>query len=150
VIVLPLLLFLALAIGEFGHALMLYTTLNKAQQDGARYLSNVVLFGQTGSICLGDHASEDCTPTDGQAADDRGNVSETKNLIVYGDLTRGGEGDELLEGLSVSDVDVSAPDGLHIRVRVTYNFKPVFDDVLSNFGFPLTYPLVSTVTMRAL
>jgi len=142
VIVLPLLVFLALAIGEFGHALMLYTTLNKAQQDGARYLSNVAIFGQTGIICLGEHPS--CT------ADDIGNVSETKNLVVYGNLARGGEGDKLLEGLSVDDVVVSTPDELHIRVRVTYNFTPVFGDVLSNFGFPLTYDLVSTVTMRAL
>jgi len=155
VIVLPLLVFLALAIGEFGHALMLYTTLNKAQQDGARYLANEAINADTGNICLGPHVPVPLCAPDGSVVD--GNVLATKNLIVFGNVGGGTSGDELLEGLTIGDVGVSEPAGLpgYVRVQVSYNFKPVFGDVLSTFGFgdgsfTLTFPLVSTVTMRAL
>jgi len=157
VIVLPLLLFLALAIGEFGHMLMLYTTLNKAQQDGARYLANVAILGDTGNICLGDHDAVSGPDCDGVS----GNVVETKNLIIYGSINDPPEpgavpllypGDPAV----LPEVLISEPEGMDgfVRIQVTYNFTPVFGDVLSTFGFgdefTLTFPLVSTITMRAL
>jgi len=155
VIVLPILLFLALAIGEFGHMLMLYTTLNKAQQDGARYLSNVAILGDSGNICLGDHSVPKCEE-DG-VVPDIGNVTETKNLILYGDIDGPGPDGPLLPvdpDAGLPEVLISEPVDGYVRIQVTYNFKPVFGDVLSTFGFgdelTLTFPLVSTITMRAL
>lgn len=146
-IVLPLLLLLALAAGEFGRAFMLYNTLNKTQQDGARYLANTAIRGTLGDICLGSFPTCDGTG---------GNVLETQNLIVYGDIGGGLPGTELLDGLSTSDVAISEPAALpgFVRVQVTYNFIPVFGPVFSMFGFgadiSLNFPLVSTITMRAL
>jgi len=155
VIVLPLLLFLALAIGEFGHMLMLYTTLNKAQQDGARYLANEAILGDTGNICLGDHDAVSGPDCDGES----GNVVETKNLIIYGNINGPGSNGPLLhlgDPPILPEVLISEPEGMDgfVRIQVTYNFTPVFGDVLSTFGFgdefTLTFPLVSTITMRAL
>jgi len=150
VIVLPLLLFLALAIGEFGHMLMLYTTLNKAQQDGARYLAKVAILGDTGNICLGDHDADPEPLCDGVS----GNVEETKNLIIYGDINSSGSPLLPVDTVGLPEVLINEPVDGFVRIQVTYNFKPVFGDVLSTFGFgdelTLTFPLVSTITMRAL
>jgi len=164
VIVLPLLLFLALAIGEFGHMLMLYTTLNKAQQDGARYLSNVATLGSTGVVCLGEHGgpgvSQDCAlfGEDVGAIGEKGNLLETKNLIIYGFIDAADSDGPLLPvdpDAGLPEVLISEPVAGFVRIQVTYNFTPVFGDVLSTFGFgdgsfTFTLPLVSTITMRAL
>jgi len=159
VIVLPILLFLALAIGEFGHMLMLYTTLNKAQQDGARYLANEAILGETGNICLGSQETPlNCVSfDDGKSVPDIGNVRATKNLIIYGSIGPSFPDGPLLPrapGDPLPEVLISEPVKGFVKIDVTYIFKPVFGDVLSTFGFGdeliLTFPLESTITMRAL
>jgi len=159
VIVLPILLFLALAIGEFGHMLMLYTTLNKAQQDGARYLANEAILGETGNICLGDQGvSLNCVLFGDDNVPNNGNVLETKNLIIYGSIDGPFPDGPLLPADTNADlpmVVISEPVKGFVKIDVTYNFTPVFGDVLTTFGFgdgsfTLTYPLESTITMRAL
>ena len=151
IIVLPILVLIALAAGEFGRVLMLYNTLNKAQQDGARYLANEAILGSTGAICLGSPFSNPnaCNGTGG-------NVDETKNLIVFGNIA--GTGTALLSGLAVSDVAISGPSDPtvlpgHVRVQVTYDFAdwdPLWAGFFNTVGINLNFPLITTVSMRAL
>jgi len=151
VIVLPLLVLLAMSAGEYGRVLMLYTTLNKAQQDGARYLANEAILGSTGAICLGSPFSNP-NPCNGTG----GNVDEAKNLIVFGNIA--GTGTELLDGLETTDVMISGPSAPgvlpgHVRVQVTYtqdDWQPLWAGFFNTIGISLNYPLVSTISMRAL
>lgn len=139
-IFLPLLLLLAFLCAEFGWILMQYNTLNKAQQDGARYLASRATLGGTGVITL-----------DSSAPD--GNAYVTRNLIVYGNAA--GTGTPLLPGLKTGDVSIanSATPG-HVRINVNYAFVPIFGNVFSMFGYgsdlSLNFPLRSSVLMRAL
>jgi len=151
VIALPVLVLLALAAGEYGRVLMLYTTLNKAQQDGARYLANEAILGSTGAVCLGSPFSNP-NPCNGSG----GNVDETKNLIVFGNID--GTGTELLDGLATTDVVIIGPSDPsvlpgHVRIQVTYtqdDWQPLWEGFFDTVGISLNYPLVSTVSMRAL
>jgi len=138
-IALPLFLLLALACGEIGRMLMQYNTLNKAQQDGARYLSYKAVDDSTNVIVLDFNGPN-------------GNAYEAANLVVYGN--RAGTGTPLLYGLTASDVTIDNPILEHVRITTTYNYTPVFGPVFSVFGFgtdiSLTFPLQSSITMRVI
>ena len=141
IIVLPIILLLAMVAAEFSHMMMLQNTLNKAMQDGATYIAREAIPGDLDQIILD------------------GNVEDTKNIIVYGEidgLTNGAT--PVLEGFTLSDVTVEL-DGLdgHVRIEIEYDFPTIFGDFLSAFGFGasgggwnLAFPLRSSITVRAL
>jgi hypothetical protein len=126
-LVTPLLLIMTFVVTEYSRALYQYNTLTKSVRDAARYLS---------VQSPGTH------------------ISQSKNLIVYGNL--GGSGSPLALGLSLSHVadPVWAVTGAlpvinTVTVKITgYTFTPLFGSVFGvNFG-SITYADISA-TMRA-
>lgn len=134
-ITLPLLLFLLLAIAEGGNAIMQYNELTKAVRDAARYLAAEAALGSTGTIAI--------TP---------GLASQTRNLAVYGN--RAGAGEPIVQGLTPAHVTVEDVDGIHVRVSVSFDYRPILGfATLPTFGFgdpvPIVIPLQGSTTMRA-
>lgn len=137
VIAMPLLLFLMLATAELGRAFYQYTALEKAAENGARYLVDFALDG-TGTVGV----------TDAQRA-------EVRNLVMYGDI-QGDSGTLLVPALVAENIDAQPAADLerHIRVTVSYAYQPLLPD------FPvigwlaqqvaINSPLRVQVTMRAL
>jgi len=142
IIVLPLILLLGLAIAEFGRMIMFYNTLNKAQQDGATYIAREAIEGDNDLIIL--------------VAD--GNMLDTANLIVYGEINGFANGaTPVLDGLSIDDVVVEVePDPLlpgYVRISVSYHYTPILGDVLTFLGLALDsagLDFKSSITVRAL
>ena len=91
-IVAPVLLLLMLCIAEFGHALYQYNTLTKSVRDGARYLASNSTVGNTGTVII-----------------DSTDITETENLVVYGNTA--GNGAPKVPGLSINDITVSCLGG---------------------------------------
>jgi hypothetical protein len=135
-IALPLIILIALAVTELGRGLYQYNTLTKAVRDGARYLSNVAV-GPLGIVDIG--------PL----------VSDTKNIVVYGDINGG---TPVLPNfapadVTVSTVDVPLPGGgispNHVRVSATYTFTPLFP-ALSSLGYSMLPAMTASTVERAL
>jgi Flp pilus assembly protein TadG len=111
-IVIPIMLMLFAAVGEFGRYFYEYTTLAKAERVGARFMA-------TKSI--------DSVSTDWVAA--------TKKLVVYGNTA--GTGTPVLPGLTINNVDVkfaggtyNAGNGVPTTVTISiinYKHKSLFD-----------------------
>ena len=144
-LVLPVLLLLLLAFGEFGRMLYQYNILLQASRDASRFV-----------------ASQAWNSTLGAAIVPSGSTLETqtKNVAVYGVPATG---TAVVSGLTTNMVTVSAlganpthPD--HVRVTITYNFCPVIGggnctgEIPGFFGSPIALgiPLVATTVMRAL
>ncbi|MEW6168864.1 MAG: TadE/TadG family type IV pilus assembly protein [Pseudomonadota bacterium] len=135
VIVLPVMLLLLLAVAEMGRALFHYNTLHKLVRDAARYAAAVAIPDDTDVIDLSSAL-----------------ITTTRNLAVYG--SPGASATALLPGLSVSDITVSAPDALHVRIDADYTYTPLFV-VIPSFGLgagDITVPtsMSASATMRAL
>lgn len=135
-IVLPVLLFMMLAIAELGRAIVQYNELTKSNRDAARYVANYAIAGTTDVITLNDDL-----------------INRTKRLLVYGQTTAASEA--ILPGLSLDDVDVDAIDSTYVRVAVEYNYQPMLGSVtMPMFGtggtFNIAIPLRASVVMRAL
>ncbi|GID05647.1 TadE/TadG family type IV pilus assembly protein [Pseudomonas sp. 008] len=145
-LVLPVLLLLLLAFGEFGRMLYQYNVLLQASRDADRFV-----------------ASQAWNSTLGAAIVPSGSTLETqtKNVAVYG--VPANTGTAVVSGLTTGMVTVSTlgadpthPD--HVRVTITYNFCPVIGSgncagsIPGFFGNPiaLSIPLVATTVMRAL
>jgi Flp pilus assembly protein TadG len=111
-IVIPILLMLFAAVGEFGRYFYEYTTLAKAERVGARFMSAKSI----------DSASTNW-------------VAQTKNLVVYGNTA--GSGTPVLPGLTVNNVEVTFAGGTYsggngVPTTVTINIinfkhKSIFD-----------------------
>jgi Flp pilus assembly protein TadG len=111
-IVVPILLMMFAAVGEFGRYFYEYTTLAKAERVGARYMA-------TKSI--------DSVATDW--------ITATKKLVVYGNTA--GTGTPVLPGLTINNVDVkfaggtyNAGNGVPTTVTISiinYKHKSLFD-----------------------
>jgi len=111
-IVLPIMLMLFAAVGEFGRYFYEYTTLAKAERVGARFMAA---------------KSIDSTTTDW--------VLATKKLVVYGNTA--GTGTPVLPGLTLNNVDVkfaggtyNAGNGVPTTVTISiinYKHKSMFD-----------------------
>lgn len=135
-VTLPLLLFLMLAIAEVGTMIMQYNELTKSLRDAARYLAGEAILGSTGVIVI--------TP---------GLDDATRKLAVYGN--RLGSGAPIAKGLTTADVTVEDVDGLHVRVSVDYEYRPLLGSAaLPSMGFGsainVALPLRGSATMRAL
>lgn len=132
-IILPFLLLLIFACAEFGRLLYQYNALNKTVRDATRYLSSHVLYGDNDNIAIKDVIAVD-----------------VKNLIKSSQTTNA---TSLFPNLNDNDISL-AISGNFVIVTVSYNWQPIFSQSLSTFGFSddidLSFPLVSTYTMRAL
>lgn len=105
VIVLPLVLFLILAVAEVGNAIQQYNSLTHAARDAARYASKKAR-GQAGIIEL--------TTAD---------ISTAKNLVLYGNSV---VGTVILPGMTPDNVTVSLVNTENISVAVAYDYQPIF------------------------
>ncbi|WP_116472744.1 TadE/TadG family type IV pilus assembly protein [Zobellella maritima] len=132
-IVLPVMLLLMMAIGEFGRLLYEYNTLTKAVRAGAR----------TASV------SPNPGNFDVSLVQDK-----TRNMILYGQETVGTK--TVLPGLKAEDINVSPVliDGeTYVQIHVSYDWQPMFGDTFNTFfgnTISLNFPLETSMTMRAL
>lgn len=123
-ILLPFFLLVIFATAELGRALYQYNTLTKLVRDAGRYLAN--------------NADKRVTTTLPSPLSDAncGNcITQTKNLLVYGNIT--GSGTPLLYGLSIANVNIAnAPSGSRqVMVSANYDWQPLFSETLPVFGF---------------
>ena len=131
--VLPFLLLLIFATAEFGRLMFQYNTLNKTVRDASRYLTANAKPGSNDAINITDTLS-----------------SEVKSLICYGQSV---SSTTLLPNLNNDDISFTI-NGDFITITVVYDWQPIFSDTFTTFGLgsdiDLSFPLVSTYTMRAL
>ena len=138
-LVLPVLLLLLLAFGEFGRMLYQYNVLLQASRDADRFV-----------------ASRAWDSTLGQVALNNTLLTQTKNVAVYG--VPANTGTAVVSGLTTGNVVVAAVGTDHVRVTITYTFCPVIGggncggSIPGFFGtqIALSIPLVATTVMRAL
>ncbi|WP_375057911.1 TadE family protein [Zobellella sp. DQSA1] len=137
-IVMPIMLLLVLAIGEFGRMLYQYNTLTQAVRAGARTVSasdNSGTFELTAEM-----------------------EQKVRNLILYGQEVVGTA--PVLPGLAAGDItfvgpfEVPAIDGdPYIQIRVSYSWQPMFGLGFNTFfgeTLSLDFPLQTSMTMRVL
>jgi len=131
--VLPFLLLLIFACAEFGRLMFQYNALNKTVRDASRYLTANAKPGDTDLVNIKDAVALD-----------------VKRLIRYG---QSNSSTLLLPNLQDDDISFNVS-GDFITITVTYDWQPIFSDSLTTFGFgndiDLSFPMVSTYTMRAL
>ncbi|MGR7921814.1 TadE/TadG family type IV pilus assembly protein [Zobellella denitrificans] len=137
-IVMPVMLLLVLAIGEFGRMLYQYNTLTQAVRAGARTVS---VSDNDGTFEL--------------TAEMRQRVT---NLILYGQEVVGTN--TVLPGLRAEDItfvgpfEVPAVDGdPYIQIQVSYGWQPMFGLGFNTFfgeTLSLDFPLQTSITMRQL
>jgi len=132
-LILPFLLLLIFASAEFGRLLYHYNALNKTVRDASRYLSSHVIYGDNNNIAIKDTISAD-----------------VKNLIKFSQTSNG---TSLFPNLGDDDINL-AINGDFVIITVSYDWQPIFSQSFTTFGFgndiDLSFPLVSTYTMRAL
>lgn len=131
-ITMPLVLFLLFATAEIGRALYQYTALNKAVQDGARYLSGKAFLVANSAFFEGKEKPI------------------AINVTVYGTNFPDDSqpGPPVLPGFKPSDVTAEAILGTQfVRVQATYEFQPLFVTIPSfGYGSP---PALTTFTATA-
>ncbi|MFL8987034.1 TadE/TadG family type IV pilus assembly protein [Pseudomonas sp. QLc11A] len=138
-LVLPVLLLLLLAFGEFGRMLFQYNLLLQASRDADRFVASQAWDSTLGKVALSDTLQ-----------------TQTKNVAVYGVPSQ--TGTPVVSGLTAANVVVAAVGTDHVRVTITYTFCPVIGggnctgSIPGFFGnqIALNIPLVATTVMRAL
>ena len=138
-LVLPVLLLLMLAFGEFGRMLYQYNVLLQASRDADRFVASQAWNSTLGMVALSSTLQ-----------------TQTKNVAVYGVPSQ--TGTPVVSGLTTTNVVVAAVGIDHVRVTITYNFCPVIGSGNCNGAIPgffgnqiaLSIPLVATTVMRAL
>ena len=138
-LVLPVLLLLLLAFGEFGRMLYQYNILLQASRDADRFVASQAWNSTLGAVALGSAL-----------------LDQTKNVAVYGVPSQ--TGSAVLSGLTPGMVEVAAVGTDHVRVTITFTFCPVIGGgncvgTLPGFfgnAIALGIPLVATTVMRAL
>jgi Flp pilus assembly protein TadG len=115
-IILPILILLTLAAGEFGRAFIQYSRLSHRVQSAARFVAENALQGTTGVALL--------TATV---------HTQARNLVVYGTPSVGTT--PAVPGLSPDDVVVTVTPAGVISVSINYAYKPVIGEVFPAFGF---------------
>jgi len=133
-LVLPLLLLLLLAFGEFGRMLYQYNVLLQASRDAGRFVSSQAWNTTLGAINVNSTLR-----------------TRTQNVAVYGVPSAAGA--PVVPGLTVGEVEVEAVGSDHVRVTITHAFSPVIGTVIPGFfgaATPLGIELVATTVMRAL
>jgi len=132
-LILPLLLLLFFATAEFSRLLYQYNALTKVVRDASRYIIANPAFNSSGDT--------------GVTAETE---SKAKLMLFYGDLNSTAE---ILPNLATTTVSIEVS-GEFITVTASYPWQPIFSNTLPSFvsstSFDLSFPLVSTYTMRAL
>jgi len=133
VIVLPLVLFLILAVAEVGNAIQQYNSLTHAARDAARYASKMAR-GPANIIEL-------------TAAD----ISTAQNLVSYGNSVGG---TAILPGLTPANVTVSIVNTENVSVAVAYDYQPIFAPnipaLVGTNDVDIGYTLRTEIIMRIL
>jgi Flp pilus assembly protein TadG len=114
VICLPIVLFMILAVAEFGNGIRQYNALTQQVRDGARYLTVAAKTGTTGSYAV-----------TGIIA------TEVSNLVAYGSI---GPGAPRLPGLSAANVNVQDLGDRQVSVRADYPYQPLLIGGIPNLG----------------
>ncbi len=131
----PVLLFLVLVGAEITNAFIDHNTLTKSARHAVRHLAENALQGTTSVVSL-----------------DAGLITETRNLIVFGNTA--GTGTPILPGLAVGNVQVLDIGANNVQVTITYPYSGILGNTLPAFGFGgdnnLGINLQATATMRAL
>ncbi|MDB6445446.1 TadE/TadG family type IV pilus assembly protein [Pseudomonas sp. 21TX0197] len=138
-LVLPLLLLLLLAFGEFGRMLLHYNVLLQASREADRFVASQAWNSTLGGVALTSTLQ-----------------TQTKNVAVYG--VPNAVGSPVVSGLTTAHVEVAVVGSDHVRVTITYPFCPVIGagncsgSIPAFFGnaMPLGIPLVATTVMRVL
>ena len=138
-LVLPVLLLLMLAFGEFGRMLYQYNVLLQASRDADRFVAGQAWNSTLGMVSLSSTL-----------------LTQTKNVAVYG--VPANTGTAVVSGLTTGNVVVAAVGTDHVRVTITYTFCPVIGGGNCTGSLPgfvgnsiaLSIPLVATTVMRAL
>ncbi|MDZ5434056.1 TadE/TadG family type IV pilus assembly protein [Pseudomonas fluorescens] len=138
-LVLPVMLLLLLAFGEFGRMLYQYNLLLQASRDADRFVASKAWNSTLGKVVLSTTLQ-----------------TQTKNVAVFGVPVD--TGDAVLSGLTTDNVDVATVDTDHVRVTITYTFCPVIGGGNCAGALPgflgnqieLSIPLVASTVMRAL
>lgn len=138
-LVLPLLLLLLLAFGEFGRMLFQYNVLLQASRDANRFVASQAWNSTLGTVALSNTL-----------------LTQTKNVAVYG--VPNPVGSAVVSGLTTANVQVATEGIDHVRVTITYTFCPVIGAgncagaIPGFFGnaIALGIPLVATTVMRVL
>ncbi len=135
-IVLPLVLFIMIAVAELGRAFMHYNGLTKAVRDGARYVAANAIQGSTGTVDLAAKPQV---------------VTAAQNLVVHGNIL--GNGTPLLPVVAPT-VTVTDEGAGNISVLASYPYQPmlglILPDVMGTGGIPTTFTMQAKITMRAL
>jgi len=134
-IVLPLILFVMLAVTELGFAFMQYNTLTHAVRDGARYVAGQALLGQSQVVHI-----------------DAGLLGGARNLVVYGTIN--GSGTPILPGLTAGDITVSDAGGGDITVLANYDYEPFLGTAIpalvGDGAVNIAFTMQAQITMRAI
>ena len=138
-LVLPVLLLLLLAFGEFGRMLYQYNLLLQASRDADRFVASQAWDSTLGAVAVSNAL-----------------LTQTKNVAVYG--VPANTGTAVMSGLTTGNVVVAAVGTDHVRVTITYTFCPVIGGGNCTGSLPgfignqiaLSIPLVATTVMRAL
>jgi TadE-like protein. len=130
---LPFLILFFAGITEMGRMFYTYTTLNKAVEVGARYLSSA-------PVSAGNYATAD--------------TDAAKNLVVCGKASCTGE-PVVANNLSTTNVTITAPGTAigtrYVTVTVTYNYTPLIwnlSHLAGSGSLSLNFTFTPTVTMR--
>jgi Flp pilus assembly protein TadG len=114
VIVLPVVLFIMLAVAEVANAILTYNKLTQTVRDASRYISAEAGAG-SGIVQLTDEK-----------------IARTVNLVIYGKITAGGA--TVLPNLDPSKVAVTLANDDDVSVAVTYDYLPLFAPAIPGIG----------------
>jgi Flp pilus assembly protein TadG len=130
----PVLCLLVLAAAELGRAFVQHTILSYAVREGARYVSQNSVDGNTGVVGITATAA-----------------TSGKNVVVYGNIA--GTGSPRLPGFATSQVTVTSSLN-NVSVVATYPYTPMVGSRLPTFGFgapiSLTFSMKVAVVMRGI
>ncbi len=146
-IMLPMLLLMVFVTAELGRALYQYSELTRLVRGACRYLS-ITAIPDSSSL----DSSFDNGCTDDSDCDCLGCISDTKDILIYGQV---GGTVPLLYGLSKDDVTISGDSTTtRVTISVDYDWQPLFGERISGFGFgqgiDLGFNFNVSYTMRAL
>lgn len=134
-IILPFILFLILAVAEFGRAFMYYNTLTRAVRDSTRYVASNALKGQSQIVEI-----------------DANLITAAKNLVEYGNAA--GMGTPSILAGSGGTVTVTDEGNGVISVLASYPYSPMLGSVLPDFvgvgGITTPFTMRAQVTMKAI
>lgn len=132
-LILPILLLLLFSVAEFSRLLYQYNALTQVVRDATRFIISNARDGSTENIMI----TEETT-------------THANALLIYGEFTNAVQ---ILPNLASATVTVSVS-GEFITLTISYPWQPLFASRLPSFvsdaSFDLSFPLVTTYTMRAL